>query len=50
MDEKLIERLAALEKQVSKITAGNEISNLMSKYMYYHIAFRDDLILKNAGP
>lgn len=42
MDEN---RLFKLEQEVAKISARNEISNLMSKYMYYHTAFQDELLL-----
>lgn len=42
----LEKRLEAIEKDIARLKARDEISNLMSKYMYYHTSFRDDLILE----
>lgn len=51
-DQNFVEELATLKKEVQELrrlarrTADRgEIENLFSRYMYYHNAFRDDLII-----
>ena len=45
MDKELLARLDALELEIKRARAYNEVQNLAHRFCWYHQSFRDDLII-----